>query len=296
MTTALAPLTVSADQLDLVKRTVATGATDAELKLYLYDCQRHGVHPLDKLLHFTKRGGKYTPVTSIDLMRMRAADTGECIGISDPVFDAGPIGGGPASATVTVKRLVQGHEAYFTATARWSEYYPGDAQGHMWKRMPHTMLGKCAEALALRKGFPKQLSGLYAREEMDQADAAQTSTVVAPVVLHTPAGEVNVITGEVVAADGALRVTRVESRTTTTGKARWLVVLSDGREAWTFSPQLSALAEALTQEQAPVVVETADQGKWGLDLKALARVPSNQELDAEIAKAEDPYAAQQEAF
>jgi phage recombination protein Bet len=173
MTTTTA-LAVTDEQLDLVRRTIAQGATDAELKLYLYDCARHGVHPLDRLLHFTKRGDRYTPVTSIDLMRMRAHDTGECLGISDAAFDQQlPPPAPPYAAVVTVKRLVQGQVAEFTATARWAEYYPGDAQGRMWKKMPHTMLGKCAEALALRKGFPKQLAGLYAREEMDQADRTE---------------------------------------------------------------------------------------------------------------------------
>ncbi len=164
---------VTPEQVELVKQTVAVGATDQELALYLYDCQRQCVHPLDRLLHFTVRkdqkgNRKYTPVTSIDLMRTRAADSHAYAGSDDAVF-AGTPGQKGFTATVTVWRMVKNQRCPFTATARWEEYFPGEQQGFMWRKMPHTMLGKCAEALALRKAFPRQLAGLYAKEELDQA-------------------------------------------------------------------------------------------------------------------------------
>jgi phage recombination protein Bet len=159
---------VTPAQLDLIKATVARDATDAELALYLFDCQRRGVHPLDRLIHFTKRAGKYTPITSIDFMRTRAATTGECAGIEDAQFTDGPESPATFRATVTVWRLVQGQRCAFTATAWWQEFRP-EQNDFMWRRMPHVMLGKVAEGHALRKGFPQQLAGLYAAEEMDQA-------------------------------------------------------------------------------------------------------------------------------
>lgn len=153
----------------LVKAITQQAPTEAELKLYFYDCDRRGVHPLDKLIHFTKRNGRYAPVISIDYMRIRAESSGAYAGSDDAVFENGEKY--PVHATITVWKMVQGRLGRFTATARWSEYAPADIadkSAFMWRKMPHTMLAKCAEALALRKAFPGQLAGLYAAEEMAQ--------------------------------------------------------------------------------------------------------------------------------
>ena len=159
---------VTADQRELVTRTIAKDATPQELELFLYDCARQGVHPLDRLLHFTKRGGRYTPVTSIDLMRIRASETGDYAGNDEYEFTGTP-GRQGFKAVARVWRLVQGQRVAFTRPARWEEYCPPTGQDHMWRRMPHVMLGKCAEAQALRAGFPRQLHGNYVAEELQQS-------------------------------------------------------------------------------------------------------------------------------
>ena len=68
----------------------------------------------------------------------------------------------------------------FTASALWMSYYPGDTQGYMWRRFPLLMLGKVAEALALRKAFLAQLSGLYIAEEMAQAGESEDNARRSP--------------------------------------------------------------------------------------------------------------------
>jgi len=166
--------TVTREQVDLVRRTIFPDATDPELQLFLHDCARRGVHPLDRLVYPTKRGGRYTTITSIDFMRSQAAGTGEMAGSDDATFRLDPDDLSMVSASVTVYRLTQGQRFAYTATARWEEYCPDPGPSGkgdlMWRRMPHTMLGKCAEALALRKAFPQQLGGLYAAEELHQAE------------------------------------------------------------------------------------------------------------------------------
>jgi len=164
------------DHLALLKRTIAPGIDDDTLALALYDARRRGLDLLAGQLHlvrFRNRDGSFTwsRQVAIDGYRLIAARTGEYAGSDDAVFTGLTHAGEdgklpvPAQATITVWRLVQGQRCPYVATARWAEYYPGAQRGVMWHRMPHTMLAKVAEALALRKAFPAELSGLDTEEE-----------------------------------------------------------------------------------------------------------------------------------
>lgn len=45
-----------------------------------------------------------------------------------------------------------------------------------WKTMGHTMLAKCAEAQALRKGWPEETGGIYVSEELSRVEQDLTAT------------------------------------------------------------------------------------------------------------------------
>jgi hypothetical protein len=133
----------------------------------------------------------------------------------------------------------------FTAIAKFSEYNAG---GSMWQKMPANQLAKCAEALALRKAFPHQLSGLYTPDEMAQGDTA-------PVVVEAPAAAVRIAL-----PDGTCQILKTEARSargaswadvtfvTAAGEEQTLPTPADGTGA------ALSLFEQLTQEAAPVVL------------------------------------------
>lgn len=163
------------EQIELIRNTVAKGATPDEFKLFMVVAARSGLDPFTKQVHFVKRAGQGTIQTGIDGYRAIAERTKTLAGIDDAAYDSEDKPH-PNKASVTVYRLIEGTRVSFTASARWNEYVPNQGQDFMWKKMPYLMLGKVAEALALRKAFPNDLSGLYTHEEMAQADNTTEQT------------------------------------------------------------------------------------------------------------------------
>lgn len=171
--------------IDLVKSQVLGNSKDGkerpdeDLMFFLYTAKRTGLDPLVNQVYAVYRWDsrlgreKMTIQTGIDGMRLVAQRSGAYAGQDDSVFmPEDESTQYPVKATVTVYKMLNGQRVPFSATARWSEYVQLSKDGkpsQLWAKMPYLMLAKCAEALALRKAFPNELSGIYSDVEMHQA-------------------------------------------------------------------------------------------------------------------------------
>jgi phage recombination protein Bet len=169
MTQAITSGGYTLEQLNLITRTVAQGATKDELTMFLHVAKKSKLDPFLRQIHFVKRAGKATIQVGIDGYRAIADRTNQYAGNSEPVYEYTPENF-LKKATVTVYRFVNNQKCEFTGSALWDEYCPQKGQDFMWQKMPHVMLAKVAETIALRKAFPNDLAGLYTQEEMAQSN------------------------------------------------------------------------------------------------------------------------------
>lgn len=188
-------LVFDSEQTRLLKTTILdSSATNDELQLFCLICQKTGLDPFSRQIYGIRRKGKMTFQTSIDGYRLIADRTEKYAGNDEPIFDEGlnlyqHLTSGrkfPTTATITVWKLCGGQLCPFSASAAWTQYaqFFNGTLGEVWAKMPHVMLAKCAEALALRKAFPAELSGMYTHEEMpatnDNRDEITTQQAVTP--------------------------------------------------------------------------------------------------------------------
>lgn len=200
-------------QLAALRQIGVEGATNGDLAVFHHVCQRTGLDPFARQIHMVKRDGKWVIQTGIDGFRLvgrRAVDaSGEGLSLS-PVEWCDSDGtwtdvwlkpGYPSAARVTIYR--NGHA--FPAIALWSEYVQMTRDREsgqmrvtkMWDTRAAGQLAKCAEALAWRKAFPQDLSGVYTSDEL--AHVRQESPASRPITADDLTGEV--VEGELVPDD-----------------------------------------------------------------------------------------------
>lgn len=193
----------SREQIDLLKRTIAKGTTDDEFSLFINTAKRLGLDPFARQIYAVKRndnsdeGGGNKQMTiqvGIDGFRAIAERSGTYApgrsttyeyDKSDSLF----------SATAYGKKLVAGEWHEVSATAHFVEYAQkkrGGGLNTMWATKGHVMLGKCAEALMLRRGWPSLLAGVYTPDEIGEEQAPKQ---VAPKKAPTVAEVIAFISG-----------------------------------------------------------------------------------------------------
>ena len=249
MTTALTLWTP--EQTQLISSTIAPGCTGDELRLFAYACQRTGLDPFSKQIYAIKRGGKMTIQAGIDGLRSIAERTGQLDGSEtywcgeDGAWADVRLGSKPPAAAKTIIHR-KGSSHPFVGVARFADYNAG--QG-LWSKMPAAMIAKCSEALALRKAFPADLSGVYSTDEMQQAEVEPVTVTTAAPAPALPAGDAKIF------AAGKAAIAKAD----TIDKLREVTARMEARRADLNAEQYEQLLQLALDREAALTPVTAEE-------------------------------------
>ena len=174
------PFDFTDEQRALIRDTFANGCSDGEFAVLMEVARARRLNPLLKQIHFVQRWDSekhrmvWATQASIDGLRAIAERTGLYQGQDEPEFVENEDG------TIKLCRVRVWRRDWprpSVGVAYWAEYVQTTRDKQtgktrptaMWSRMPHVMLAKVAESIALRKAFPEDMGGLYSSDEMAQA-------------------------------------------------------------------------------------------------------------------------------
>lgn len=194
--------------LEVLQNSLYPGANPNSIRLVLGYCKASGLDPMQKPVHIVPmwdskaKQMRDVVMPGVGLYRTQAARTGEHVGTDEPVF--GPmvemrVGDfvlqHPEWCKVTVYRMVGGVKCAYTATEFWIENYATagkdtTAPNTMWKKRTRGQIAKCAEAQALRKGFPEVGNQPTAEEMEGKVLGDDAAAPASPTIKHMGAAEV----------------------------------------------------------------------------------------------------------
>ena len=157
-----------------------------DLRNFAIQCKRTGLDPITRQIYAIPNNGKLAIMASIDGLRLIADRSGAYEGQTAPQWcDENGVWTDvwlnksklPSACKIGVHK--KNFKEPLIAIAIFDEY-AGRKNGSltfMWAKMPALMIAKVAEALALRKAFPNEMSGIFSTEEMDQANLESVKDV-----------------------------------------------------------------------------------------------------------------------
>lgn len=173
------------EQVNLIKNTVAKGATNDELQMFMYLANQYSLDPFKKEIWFMKYNNQTNIMTSRDGYLKYAQLNEDFEGLMSFVVKEGDVFEIDASEYKVTHKFGanRGHiigawarcdrkgKKPFIAYVEFSEYNKGTS---IWKSYPSAMIQKVAEVFVLKRAFG--INGLVTKEEIDAGETEVQAT------------------------------------------------------------------------------------------------------------------------